>query len=1184
MPEYSPPRVRWGRVEEHYPVCLPYTSLPQSAHLQQDPPQPHRYEARYPSRRSTNERVDVPFERLRYRNDTRTSPRGSRDDAPVQVRPHRYQRRSGDELPVQTYAEWEIPSEIPVQFPSGLDRTYTESPRPMENEDAEDQNEQRKRSYDRSERDHLFRSRSPSPGYSRYEDPIHHRHRFRDAASRTAAGGSDWYTRSRSWSYSSDEYGPYDKFDFSSQTQSVTESSKEGGSDAESPESEERTILAKDVKVAHPRSQLTLVQSSVYTGNAEMGGSHTAALNVVHDPKGQKHPLFRWLHVPQDVMNFEDFWVEISRIPDLTELEKKAITRLRVDVKKTCVKSRTNPKGAKVGYLDPKYIEVPLKSLKQEVKTSDTTTGSARWICIPYFSLEQYSGLLAATSMSLFPAQTLLQSQYSRNTAARDMEQAVVQLGNAEHGECFHISQLWCLVIDNSLIVTCGTMSRDGLFGQALEIKEHPSRALVTDRKGTILVAYGDSVVWSLAAEECQTWFAFLSRFLSFWPNLVEFWHKDQAVTADTWPKILKLATNIRSRSLKLVLKIGLEPDPPARAILRPEPQFLPETHRGKGKSRIHEFAHVLAFATEGLGGVKTQEASFKALEVQLDAAERFLTYEANYSDRKVYKTCKTATRSECYKYLTELSGRVENDGSDIVRRTYEERIDVFNAADIIHTFFLPMNFDVPMVGKFWGAVRTLIELSVLNDTSIRSSLDIVVRNFRMELRDLTKNLMAFQGIVAHSSKEERAGAELPSEFTKAWLYLTMTMIYSSNGDQKWNNRMSRAEELIEKGSKKFIQELCDRDLLEKATVLPLEVLSLVTMGLLQDQVGKSDDICDTYSQYLNSLDNTITSKPSDRSFQHQIDMVQQELVAVKRTLWKQKSLITRLRRTITAIDSQDIVTNQLEHEMAMRDAEMQCSSKQHYAEAYVSPHSQRPDDDCARTTAASYVQEIQPANGHMGLDDDFLFDMATSSKLSPTDAGGLRGLFFLECSRLIEQRDFEFRRFIDFSKDLERAIAYKMDFTRDRQERAIYAFTLVTIVFLPISTVSSIFGMNTTDVRDMNYSQWLYWVVAIPLTIMVIIVGLWFMGELGNLIQWLIGRSGKGVSGVYGGPTAVPQAVEPAYWAPHIVQPTTQVAEYSSPYEPGHGMRRRVQSQAYYPPQSRVYRSRTVEAGGYRR
>ena len=58
--------------------------------------------------------------------------------------------------------------------------------------------------------------------------------------------------------------------------------------------------------------------------------------------------------------------------------------------------------------------------------------------------------------------------------------------------------------------MTCGTMARDDLLGQALEIKEQPSRALATEAKGRILVAYGESVVWLLEAEECQTWFVSL--------------------------------------------------------------------------------------------------------------------------------------------------------------------------------------------------------------------------------------------------------------------------------------------------------------------------------------------------------------------------------------------------------------------------------------------------------------------------------------------------------------------------------------------------------------------------------------------------------------------------------------------------------------------------------------------------
>ncbi|KAF9763786.1 hypothetical protein IL306_002999 [Fusarium sp. DS 682] len=845
------------------------------------------------------------------------------------------------------------------------------------------------------------------------------------------------------------------------------------------------------------------------------------------DAESEERNIITERHVPQDVMNFEDFWVEISRMSGLTELEKKAITRLRADVKKTCVKSRTNPKGVKVGYLDPKYIEIPLKSLKEEAMTSESTTGSARWICIPYFSLEQYSGLLAATS------------------ATGDKKGSVV---------------------------TCGTMTKEDLLGQTLEIKEHPSRAVVYEQKGRILVAYGESVVWSFETDECQTWFAFLSKFQAFWPKILEFWHKDQAVTAETWPKILKLASSVKSMSLKITMKLSSLPDPPPRAVLRSDPQVLPTTHGGKGKSRTQGFAHVLALSARDIRDPEALGTSLKPLEAQLDAAETFLTCDTTYADRKAYKTCKEATRKECYDYLVELSSRVEDDESDSLQHAYEEKIDIFNAADVVYSFFLPIGFNGPMVGKFWGAVRSIIELTMLDG---RPTFDNITGGLRTSLRDLTQNLIALQNIVTYSSNRERVEVDMPPEFSKAWLYITMAIVYGSNDDPKCNHRMRRAEELIGTGSKKLVQGLGENSLLQRAAVLPLEVLSLITMGLLQDQVGKSDDICDTYSQYLNSLDNSITTKPSDRSFQHQLDLVQQELIAVRRTLWKQKSLIYRLRKSLTAIDSEDIVVSQIEHEIVLKDAEKQYSNKRHYSETLPPLHSQRPDDDYNRIAPVSYAQEVATANDYTGLDDDFLFDMASSSKLSPTDAGGLRGLFFLECSRLIEQREFEFRRFTDFSKDLERAIAYKMDFTRDRQERAIYAFTLVTIIFLPISAVSSIFGMNTTDVRDMNYSQWLYWVVAIPVTVLVIVLGLWFMGELGNLTRWLFGRPGKEV---YGGPAAIPQTTESAYWAsPPAVQPISQMAEYSSPpYEPRHSMRRRVQAQAYYPAgQSQIYRSR---------
>lgn len=63
------------------------------------------------------------------------------------------------------------------------------------------------------------------------------------------------------------------------------------------------------------------------------------------------------------------------------------------------------------------------------------------WVCLPYLSLEPYSGEGSV--------QTLLQAHFSKVGRERDMQQAVCKMGEAPAGHCFHIAQLWCLVVGN---------------------------------------------------------------------------------------------------------------------------------------------------------------------------------------------------------------------------------------------------------------------------------------------------------------------------------------------------------------------------------------------------------------------------------------------------------------------------------------------------------------------------------------------------------------------------------------------------------------------------------------------------------------------------------------------------------------------------------------------------------------
>lgn len=80
---------------------------------------------------------------------------------------------------------------------------------------------------------------------------------------------------------------------------------------------------------------------------------------------------------------------------------------------------------------------------------------------------------------------------------------------------------------------------------------------------------------------------------------------------------------------------------------------------------------------------------------------------------------------------------------------------------------------------------------------------------------------------------------------------------------------------------------------------------------------------------------------------------------------------------------------------------------------------------------------------------------------------------------------------------------ANKVSITKDRQEQLIYAFTVVTIIFLPLGTVSSIFGMNTADIRDMELGQWAFWATAIPVSVVVILAGLHMVGAFEQMAVW---------------------------------------------------------------------------------
>jgi hypothetical protein len=242
-------------------------------------------------------------------------------------------------------------------------------------------------------------------------------------------------------------------------------------------------------------------------------------------------------------------------------------------------------------------------------------------------------------------------------------------------------------------------------------------------------------------------------------------------------------------------------------------------------------------------------------------------------------------------------------------------------------------------------------------------------------------------------------------------------------------------------------------------------------------------------------------------------------MTVIKRTVSKQRSILASIRSNLFVKDSSAFLTGAIDDApwRRRRARDMYEDTPYYPGPPQYDPVSRRRDAD------------------YMRFDDQDQADLEAASRLSPLDELGFRGLFLNDCIQLVDQRDFDLRRHTDYADDLERAVVYGLDWTKDRQENAIYAFTIVTVVFLPLSAISSIFGMNTSDIRDMEFGQWLYWAVAIPVTLVIIVIGLWWMGELGNVLKWLSGRQMGGVPNGGYVPGLAPQMTDSAAY--HLVE-----------------------------------------------
>jgi hypothetical protein len=190
------------------------------------------------------------------------------------------------------------------------------------------------------------------------------------------------------------------------------------------------------------------VSQSHYTGDGLIGGFQTVELTATQDngqsPRKVPQPLFKWVQFEDVNMNLDKFESGCGRIAGLTSSEKMVLQRLFSRVRRKFDKAFQTSGGTKASFMMPAVVTEKIA----ETQKTPMSKIEASWMCLPYFCLQKYSGASSGLHPSSHPIRTLLQARFSSVKKDSDMQQAVCRLPSTPAEHCFHIAQVWCIIVN----------------------------------------------------------------------------------------------------------------------------------------------------------------------------------------------------------------------------------------------------------------------------------------------------------------------------------------------------------------------------------------------------------------------------------------------------------------------------------------------------------------------------------------------------------------------------------------------------------------------------------------------------------------------------------------------------------------------------------------------------------------
>ncbi|KAF2109449.1 cora-like Mg2+ transporter protein-domain-containing protein [Lophiotrema nucula] len=742
-------------------------------------------------------------------------------------------------------------------------------------------------------------------------------------------------------------------------------------------------------------------------------------------------------------------------------------------------------------------------------------------IGLPHFLLDDYHGRVRLHSTTEHPPLTLLQSESASAPPDRDLQQAVCSITGPHDDRIFYVSRLWCFILNDDLLVTCSQVSEQSLLGDTIVMSKEPTR-------GTpfIRVTDGGNCLWQLGLQECQTWLGFTSHFMEISSASADFGHRfedhfvvtmnGRSVTSENWAKVLKVASE---RTVQLVLlrrSMGPQPisedhsmsdessvtseshdvlpsdlenvEKPSEGIdlsnldadldaiiaakfsipsnapspgsstltntqtlqpLHPNPSTSNSSRRsqpaGDEESPDHSLFRALHWAAMLEEPAKKSATDNEQEPGQAQEVAGYLgKMHQQLSRQSIYQRCPEQSLQTVTRYVLLATYEESTDG-------YRDDLSIldqfFTAAAQVFELFLPLDSDATVATKYWGSVYSIIRNYAASKTHQKESPNQIDKQF-LGIYHVTKNfkrLAQLAFVIQYDLSDGRGPA--PGSFALPIEFRKaweQCLLYLARHRNRKDSFYDRQRH-AEKC--KNLLRRARRSLWKAVVGTHVSMKEIVPPTALLSVIIKN--ALQDVSKDSNALD---IADVYDQSY--------------KRLEAEVKS--ARMKRTYRA----RIV--QLQQELAAVSATL----------------------DSQRTVIQElYALLEQQSTGWSSIHSDILDGVPKREML-----------VIQESIAHVNDRAKLISDITDNLAALETWVTHEMILTKDRHDNAIYAFTIVTVIFLPLSFVCSFLGMNTADVRNMQSGQWVFWAAAIPLTVTVVLLTLIWTDELRHLMEKVSG------------------------------------------------------------------------------